>query len=117
MHEYGVADARLDPRAPDMLLFAKMGCIFGDTAAGDLPFRDKPERKGSHGHDPNFPELHATFIASGVGIKPGVNLGAISNIDVAPTLAQLLSVPLPDTDGKPLRAALSAEAAAAPAKP
>jgi predicted AlkP superfamily pyrophosphatase or phosphodiesterase len=117
MHEYGVADASVDPRAPDMLLFAKMGCIFGDTAAGDLPFREKPERKGSHGHDPNFPELHATFIASGVGIKPGVNLGAISNIDVAPTLAQLLSVPLPDTDGKPLRAALSAEAAAAPAKP
>jgi predicted AlkP superfamily pyrophosphatase or phosphodiesterase len=117
MSEYGVADASVDPRAPDMLLFAKMGCIFGDTAAGDLPFREKPERKGSHGHDPNFPELHATFIASGVGIKPGVNLGAISNIDVAPTLAQLLSVPLPDTDGKPLRAALTAEAAAAPATP
>ena len=114
MGEYGVADALVDPRAPDMLLFAEMGCIFGDTAAGELPFRDKPERKGSHGHDPNFPELHATFIAAGAGIRPNVNLGPIGNIDVAPTLAELLSVPLPDTDGKPLRAALSSPRAAAP---
>ena len=114
MSEYGVADASVDARAPDMLLFAKMGCIFGDTAAGDLPFRDKPERKGSHGHDPNFPELHATFIAAGAGIRRNVNVGEISNTDVAPTLSALLSVALPDTDGKPLRAALTSPHAAAP---
>ena len=114
MVEYGVADARVDPRAPDMLLFAEMGCIFGDTAAGELPFRDKPERKGSHGHDANFPDLHATFIAAGAGIRSGVNLGPVSNTDVAPTLAALLSVPLPDTDGKPLRAALSAPVTESP---
>jgi len=36
---------------------------FGDTAAGELSFDDKPERKGSHGHDPELPELHATFVA------------------------------------------------------
>lgn len=103
----GVADPKVDPHAPDMILFAKMGHVFGDTAAGDLPFREKPERLGSHGHDATYPELHATFIASGAGIKAGVNLGEISNIDVAPTLAALLGIDLPNTDGKPLTAALA----------
>jgi predicted AlkP superfamily pyrophosphatase or phosphodiesterase len=90
-----------------MLIFSQMGAIFGDTAAGELPFRDKPERKGSHGHDPDFPELQATFIACGAGIKPGVNLGQIRNIDVAPTLARLLGLEMKDVDGEVLKAALS----------
>jgi predicted AlkP superfamily pyrophosphatase or phosphodiesterase len=105
--KYGVADPRKDPHAPDMILFAQEGFAFGDTAAGDLPFEEKPERKGSHGHDPNLPDLHATFVAWGVGIKKGVRLGEISNISVAPTIAKLLDVNLPDTDGKPLTKALA----------
>jgi predicted AlkP superfamily pyrophosphatase or phosphodiesterase len=107
LSKYGVGDAKVDPHAPDMLIFSQMGAIFGDTAAGELPFRDKPERKGSHGHDPDFPELQATFIACGAGIKPGVNLGQIRNIDVAPTLARLLGLEMKDVDGKVLKAALS----------
>jgi predicted AlkP superfamily pyrophosphatase or phosphodiesterase len=103
---YGVASPKDDPHAPDMILFAEEGCSFGDTAAGALPFNEKPERKGSHGHDASLPDLHATFVAWGVGIQPGVNLGEIKNIDVAPTIATLLGIPLPDTDGKPLAAAL-----------
>ena len=46
-----------------MMLFAKMGYFFGDTAAGTIPRDTKPERKGSHGHDSNFPDLHAMFVA------------------------------------------------------
>src|SRR5581483_2757244 len=60
--DYGVADPKDDPHAPDMILFAEEGCSFGDTAAGSLPFNEKPERKGSHGHDPHLPDLHATFV-------------------------------------------------------
>jgi predicted AlkP superfamily pyrophosphatase or phosphodiesterase len=90
-----------------MILFAEEGCSFGDTAAGALPFNEKPERKGSHGHDPSLPDLHATFVAWGVGIKPGTKLGEIKNIDVAPTIAKLLGIDLPNTDGKPLAAALA----------
>lgn len=104
--DYGVADPKVDPHAPDMILFAEEGCSFGDTAAGALPFNEKPERKGSHGHEASLPDLHATFVAWGAGIKAGANLGEIKNIDVAPTIAKLLGVELPDTDGKPLAAAL-----------
>src|SRR2546430_1548642 len=40
--QYGVANPKDDPKAPDMILFAKEGYIFGDTASGDLPFKAKP---------------------------------------------------------------------------
>jgi predicted AlkP superfamily pyrophosphatase or phosphodiesterase len=99
---YGVARPSDDPHAPDMLLFAKYGYAFGDTAAGDLAFDEKPERKGTHGHDPAIPELHASFVAWGAGIKPGSKVGEIENTAVAPTIARLLGLSMPDADGKPL---------------
>ena len=107
LKDYGVADPKDDPNAPDLILFAEEGVTFGDTAAGDLPFNEKPERLGSHGHDPSLPDLHATFVACGAGIKRGVSLGEIKNVDVAPTIAQLLKIPLHGTDGKPLTRILS----------
>jgi predicted AlkP superfamily pyrophosphatase or phosphodiesterase len=103
---YGVANPKDDPHAPDLWLFADEGYAFGDTAAGSLPFSEKPERKGTHGHDSSLPDLHATFVAWGDGIKPGVKLGEISNIDVAPTIAKLLGIKFANVDGKPLRAIL-----------
>jgi predicted AlkP superfamily pyrophosphatase or phosphodiesterase len=103
----GLADPRRDPRSPDLMLFAKMGYFFGDTAAGSIPQETKPERRGSHGHDARFPDLHAIFIASGAGIKPGVQIGEIDNRSVAPTIAKLLGIEMPGVEGKVLSEALS----------
>ena len=100
--QYGVANPKDDPKGPDMILFAKEGYIFGDTASGDLPFKAKPERKGSHGHDPAIPHLHATFVAWGAGIKSGAKLGEIQNTAVAPTIARLLGISIPNAEGKAL---------------
>jgi predicted AlkP superfamily pyrophosphatase or phosphodiesterase len=100
--EYGIGDSRRDPHAPDMLLEAKLGYYFGDTAAGG-----KTENKGSHGHDSHLPELRATFVAWGKGIKPGTKLGEIDNKSVAPTIAKLLGIEMPNVEGKPLTAALA----------
>lgn len=100
--KYGVADPKVDPHAPDLILFAGLGYAFGDTAAGALPFQDKPERSGTHGHDPNIPELHATFVAWGEGIKPHSRLSEISNLDVAPTIGKVLGISFP-ADGKVLK--------------
>ncbi len=112
---YGVADPKVDPHAPDMIVFADEGYAFGDTAAGVLTFNEKPERKGTHGHDPHLPDLHATFVAWGAGIKQGTTLGVVRNIDVAPTVASILGVSMGDTDGKPIAACLAAGPAAASA--
>jgi predicted AlkP superfamily pyrophosphatase or phosphodiesterase len=107
LSRYGVANPKDDPHAPDMILFAKFGWAFGDTAAGDLPFNETPERKGSHGHDPSIPELHATFVASGAGIRRGVTLGEIQNTSVAPTIAKILGLTMNNVDGKVLDDALA----------
>ncbi len=104
---YGIANPRRDPHAPDMVMFAKMGYFFGDTAAGSIPHDVKPERKGSHGHDSNLPDLRAIFVACGAGIKPGVQLGDINNTSVAPTIAKLLGLEIPNAEGKPLVEALA----------
>ena len=100
--EYGIGDAKRDPHAPDMLLEAKLGYFFGDTAAGN-----KKENKGSHGHDSRLPELRATFVACGAGIKPGTKLGDIENKSVAPTIAKLLGIEMPTADGPVLTEALA----------
>ena len=104
---FGVAEPNVDPHAPDLMLFAKEGYVFGDTASGELPFVEKPERGGSHGHSASLPSLHAMFVAWGSGIRAGAALGDIENTSVAPTIARLLNLPMPDADGKPLIAALS----------
>jgi len=107
LKDYGVADPKDDPHAPDVILFGEMGCTFGDTAAGELPFNEKPERKGSHGHDPALPDLHATFVAWGAGIKQGARLDEISNTSVAPTIAKLMGLTLANPDGTVLSVSLS----------
>ena len=53
------------------------------------------------------PELDGVFIASGYGIKPGKKLGKIRNRDVAPTIAELLGLSLPNAEGHALKEALA----------
>lgn len=57
--------------------------------------------KGTHGYFPTHPEMRATFILSGPGVAEK-SLGEIDMRDVAPTLAKVLKVTLPQADGKPL---------------
>jgi predicted AlkP superfamily pyrophosphatase or phosphodiesterase len=57
--------------------------------------------KGTHGYFPTHPEMRATFILQGPGIK-SQTLGEIDMRDIAPTLAKILRVQLPSSDGKPL---------------
>jgi predicted AlkP superfamily pyrophosphatase or phosphodiesterase len=103
LKEIGMPDPARDPRGPDMVLYAPMGYVFGDTAAGSLAYAEKPERLGSHGHDPTYPALHATFLAWGAGVSRGTVLPEISNTDVAPTVAAMLGISMTNVDGKVLR--------------
>jgi predicted AlkP superfamily pyrophosphatase or phosphodiesterase len=82
------------------------GYYFGDTSAGQIPKSEKPEVRGSHGQDPLVPDLHAMFVAWGVGIKAGARIGEIKNVDVAPTIAKVLQVGLPSAEGKVLEGVL-----------
>jgi predicted AlkP superfamily pyrophosphatase or phosphodiesterase len=62
---------------------------------------------GAHGYPATDADLSALFIASGAGIRQGVTLGVIDNVDVAPTMAELLGLNLPNVDGKVLKEILA----------
>jgi predicted AlkP superfamily pyrophosphatase or phosphodiesterase len=54
---------------------------------------------GDHGHDSRRPEMDATFIIAGPGVPRGVSLGRIDMRDVAPTVAAVLGLSLPEAEG------------------
>ena len=104
---YGMADPQQNPQMADLVLSAKSGYSFSDSLTGDLIVTPKSDDlKGSHGYDPNESDLHGTFVAWGAGIRPAMKMGTINNTDVAPTVAALLGLKMPDADGKVLVDAL-----------
>lgn len=105
--EFGLARRSDDPRAPDFWLSAKSGYSFGDGHSGDDTVTPRETHGGTHGYLPGQSALHGTLILSGAGIRPGQNLGLCRNLDVAPTMARLLGVPLPNVEGRVLTEALA----------
>ncbi len=90
-----------DPQMSPLLLTAKDGYSFSGATGGPVT-NAVPQLRGSHGYLSSDPEMDALFIASGYGVRKGSLPAKISNLDVAPTLAALLGVPLPSAKGKPL---------------
>jgi predicted AlkP superfamily pyrophosphatase or phosphodiesterase len=86
----------------DLVLTAKDGYAFYQGIDGAEVVRESKIYLGTHGYLNSDPELDGIFLASGYGIKPGTKLERVSNLDVAPTIAELLGVPLPDVDGRVL---------------
>ncbi len=107
LHEHGIAEPTEDPHAPDIVLFAREGYSFDETATGSAASVPRRDLRGTHGHDETLPCMSAIFIAWGRGIKPGVRLGEIHNTDVAPTVARLLGLTLTGAEGTVLSAALA----------
>ena len=62
--------------------------------------------RGHHGWFPDHPGMRASFIAHGRGIRPG-GLGEVRLLDVGPTVARWLGVPLPDATGRAIDLALA----------
>jgi predicted AlkP superfamily pyrophosphatase or phosphodiesterase len=78
----------------------KPGYMMGTDPAA--PPVSPSDVKGTHGYFPIHPELHATLIVSGPSIAKRGSLGEVDMRDIAPTLAKVMKVSLPDADGKPL---------------
>ncbi len=90
----GIPSETQTDQAPQLYLTAKIGYAFTDDVEGAIS-RDNPPR-GQHGYRNTEPDMQAIFIASGAHIRSGVKLGAISNLSIAPTVAKILGVTLPD---------------------
>lgn len=91
-----------DSREPDLFLSAKDGYTFGDSLADQQVITPTDVPKGAHGYLQTHPHMGAGFVLSGAGVKPGAVIDAMSNLDVAPTMAKLLGVDLPNVDGRVL---------------
>jgi len=98
----GLPRPERDPQFGQLLLMAKNGYSFSGTTGGPA-MTAVTQTGGSHGYLASDPDMHPIFIASGYGVRKGVQLGLVSNLDVAPTIAKLLGVSLPTAKGKPLR--------------
>lgn len=60
-------------------------------------------RAGTHGYFSDRPEMRSTFLVMGPGVAPGRNLGDIDMRDIAPTLAALVGLRLPQAGGRSLQ--------------
>jgi predicted AlkP superfamily pyrophosphatase or phosphodiesterase len=99
----GLPSPEQSNQAPDLLIAAKPGNVFASGA----PDGKGEANGGTHGYLNSDPQMQAIFMAWGTGIKPGVRLGTISNLDVAPTIAALLRIELTNATGRPLARILS----------
>jgi predicted AlkP superfamily pyrophosphatase or phosphodiesterase len=105
--KYGLPQPTATGQMGVLLLTAKDGYAF-TASIGDEPVVDAPPGSlGSHGYLATDPDLQALFIASGRGITRGVKLDSVSNLDLAPTIARLLNLRMPDVQGRILNEILS----------
>jgi predicted AlkP superfamily pyrophosphatase or phosphodiesterase len=91
-----------DPRAADLWLSCRSGYAFADAATGDDVVVAKAAPVGTHGYRPDQAALYGTCVVWGAGVSAGTKLGLMRNLDVAPTMAKLLGVELPNADGHAL---------------
>ena len=88
-----------DPQA-FLALEAADGYVFQEGTGGTWT-KSPGGSRGHHGWLPDNPAMRASFLAYGEGIRPGP-LGDVRLLDVAPTVARWLRVPLPDAVGRPI---------------
>lgn len=76
---------------------------YADTKlSGPLVAPGDADSRGMHGHWPDLPAMHSAFFLRGQGIPQGRSLGVIDMRSIAPTLARILGVTLPDAERPPL---------------
>ena len=87
----------------DLVLAAKDGYAFDGVNQGEVvtsvPAGATP---GSHGYLNTESDMDAVFVASGAGVRRGVKLSRVRNIDLAPTAARFLGIELKGVDGRVL---------------
>lgn len=72
------------------------------TFAITSALRGTPKYKGTHGYFPTRANLQATFLVMGPGIPKARSLGEIDMRAIAPTIASLLDITLPESELDPL---------------
>jgi arylsulfatase A-like enzyme len=99
-------DPAKNSQMADLILVPEPGYAFSNEANSEASITEvtaAPGNQGQHGFLSTNARMNGVFVAWGRGIKAGVKLGLVDNIDVAPTIAEVLGEKLPGADGKVLR--------------
>lgn len=92
---------RKDTHEGDILLMAAPGYIMGNGASTSV--KPSPEL-GTHGGNPEREKLKAVFMAAGSDIEKGKQIKPVSNLDIAPTIYNLLVLKTPSfVEGKRIK--------------
>jgi arylsulfatase A-like enzyme len=51
--------------------------------------------RGAHGFDPDLPDMGGIFFAMGLGITAGKKINNVHQLDIAPTVADILGIEAP----------------------
>jgi predicted AlkP superfamily pyrophosphatase or phosphodiesterase len=78
----------------------KPGFNVGGALSG--PIRRTGKAGGTHGYLPGHRDMEASFFIAGPGIPAGRNLDRIDMRDIAPTLAGVMGIALPEAEGRDL---------------
>lgn len=83
------------PRGGDLYLDLQRGYLFHRAWDKQERFKAWPAGGAGHVFDPRRSDMHAQMTLAGPGLKRGVAIGPVRNIDAAPTIARLLNLPAP----------------------
>jgi predicted AlkP superfamily pyrophosphatase or phosphodiesterase len=104
----GMPTPEMSNQGPDLVIYPKDGYAFNGSVTGEEGVTDvlADAYPGHHGYKNTDPQLDGVFIISGAGVKRGGKIEKIANVDIAPTVATLLGIPMPNVDGRVLKEVL-----------
>jgi len=112
--EYHLPTPQENPQMADLVLVAKDGYAFNDSAAGEQAVVSSYETRASlgyHGHVASLNKMSVPLVMWGAGVKAGARIEQAELIDVAPTVARLLGAAMDKVQGRVLDELLAAPAA------
>ena len=91
---------RADPRIGEVVVIMDEGYMI--ETAERRARRTRPEPFGMHGWDPALSSMQAMFAVMGPGVRAGITVPAVENVDVYPFLTEVLGLtPATKLDGRP----------------
>lgn len=77
-----------------------------DKSSNSTERRPRARPSHTHGYLPDHPRMFPALILSGHRVRQSVRIGRVRNHDVAPTVAKILGLRMPDVEGRVLQEAL-----------
>jgi predicted AlkP superfamily pyrophosphatase or phosphodiesterase len=87
----------------DYVLEARPGWYFVPEIEAEIIAPAEENFRATHGYHPDHPGYNSPFVATGAGIRTGVQMESFCIVDLGPTLAALLGLQLPAAEGRVLR--------------